>query len=342
MRRRASAEETRGVRCGVDTVSQSWHSLFCDTTSQPPSHRSLPPLMPSMTRPSVTPTEHESSLQLPDGRTLSYASWGDPGRPVVVVLDGPGSRGLARGAAPAAVELGLRLVAPDRPGFFGSTPAPGRTVADWPADHAALLDVLEAGHAGILGQSGGSPFAYTVAAALPQRTSGVAMVGALAPLDDRTNLNEVRGPVRTGLKLARRAPWLLRLLFGGMSRSAAKNPEKAARKMLEDLPAADIREVECDPALFDMHVQAMGEILSRPDAMVRELRLMAAPWGVDLGSIAVPVAFWSGDGDTTHPTSHSRRLAETLGGVPVHVVPGAATFGMRPSYPDMLRFAAEI
>src|SRR3954454_15738150 len=276
--------------------------------------RSLPPHMPSMTPTPTAPTEHESTLELPDGPTLSYASWGDPGRPVVVVLDGPGSRGLARAAAPAAVELGLRLVAPDRPGFFDSTPAPDRTIADWPADHAALLDVLEADRAGILAQSGGSPFAYTVAAALPQRTSGVAMVGALAPLDDRTNLDEVRGPVRTGLKLARRAPWLLRLLFGAMSRSAAKNPEKAARKMLEDLPPADIRAVEEDRSLFDMHVQAMGEIMSRPDAMVSELSLMAAPWGIDIASITVPMAFWSGDGDTTHPTSHSRRLAEALGG----------------------------
>ena len=296
--------------------------------------------MSAMAPAQPVPTEHESSFVLPDGRRLSYASWGAATDPVVVVLDGPGSRGLARGAAPAAVALGLRLVAPDRPGFFDSTPAPGRGIDGWAQDHAALLDVLEAERAGILGQSGGTPYALTAAAALPARTTAVAMVGALAPLEDPANLAEVRAQIRNGLKLARRAPWLLRLMLGAVSRSAARNPEKAARKMLEDLPAEDVRAVEEDPALFDMHVQAMGEILGRPGAMVRELRLMARPWGVEIGAVTVPAAFWSGDGDTTHPTSHSHRLAAALGGAPVHVVPGAATFWMRPSYPEMLRFAS--
>ncbi|HEU4701156.1 MAG TPA: hypothetical protein VFS37_01645, partial [Conexibacter sp.] len=76
---------------------------------------------------------------------MSYlVSEGDDDRPLVVVLDGPGSRGLARAAAPIAASLGVRLAAPDRPGFGDSTLAPARGIADWPADHAALLDALGA------------------------------------------------------------------------------------------------------------------------------------------------------------------------------------------------------
>jgi pimeloyl-ACP methyl ester carboxylesterase len=77
--------------------------------------------------PSLTP-ELEAAIELAGGRTLSYGVLGDPdGAATVVVLDGPGSRGLARAAGPAAAERGLRLIAPDRPGFGRSTPRPGRT-----------------------------------------------------------------------------------------------------------------------------------------------------------------------------------------------------------------------
>src|SRR4051812_46963736 len=60
---------------------------------------------------------------LADGRTLSYSSYGADHGPCVLVLDGPGSRGLALAAAPAAASMGVRLVAPDRPGF-GETTVP--------------------------------------------------------------------------------------------------------------------------------------------------------------------------------------------------------------------------
>src|SRR4051812_17711522 len=102
-------------------------------------------------------------LHLPDGRKLSYGIYGAETGPLVIVLDGPGSRGLARAASPIAAELGLRLVAPDRPGWGETTLDARRGIADWPDDHAALLDALDADGAGILAQSGGTPFALAAA-----------------------------------------------------------------------------------------------------------------------------------------------------------------------------------
>lgn len=283
-------------------------------------------------------TEREAQLALPDGRTLSYATYGAPAGPLVVVLDGPGSRGLARAAAPIAATLGLRLAAPDRAGFGATTTAPQRGIADWPADHAALLDALGAEHAAILGQSGGTPYALAAAAALAERTPAVALVGALAPLAEPESLAEAGRQLRTAAKLTRRAPWLLRLGLRAAARSARKDPERAARKVMKDVPPADAAALE-DPALWAIHVRATGEILDRPDAIAREIGLFARPWGFDLASVTCPVALWSGDRDVVHPTSHSRRLAERIGGAPVTVVPEAATFGMLPIYGDALRFA---
>lgn len=282
--------------------------------------------------------EREGKTALPDGRRLSYAILGAPAGPLVVVQDGPGSRGLVRGAAATAAELGIRLVAPDRPGFFGSTPAPDREIADWPADLRALLDHLGEDRVGILGQSGGTPYSLAAAIAMPKRVIAVALVGPVAPMDDPEMLSEAGKQVQMGVKLARRAPWLLKLGLRAQARKWRKDPEKAALGDIEKLPPVDAAMMR-DPATVAMHVRAMGEILSRGDAVTTEMRLIGRPWGIDASQVTRPVAIWSGDRDEFHPTSHARRIAEMVGGAPVHVVHDAATFGLQPHYGDALRFA---
>jgi len=256
-----------------------------------------------------------------------------------VVLDGPGSRGLAQAAAPIAAELGIRLAAPDRPGFGDSTPAPQHGIADWPADHAALLDALGVEQAGVLAQSGGTPFALAAAAALPERVSALALIGALAPLVEPEPRASAGRQLRIATTLARRAPWLLRAGLRGAARSARKDPERAARNAVKRQPPADAAALE-DPALWALHVQATAEILGQPDGLAHELSLFGRPWGVDLDAVACPAALWSGARDVVHPTAHSRWLAARLHDAPVEVVPEAATFGMLAIYADALRFAA--
>jgi pimeloyl-ACP methyl ester carboxylesterase len=286
----------------------------------------------------VLASERERTLALPDGRTLSYTFHGAAEGPLVVVLDGPGSRGLARAASKIAAELGIRIVAPDRPGFFSSSPAPARGIADWPADHAALLDELGVERAGIVAQSGGTPYGLAAAVALPERVTGLAFIAPVGPLGDRENLADAGRQLRIGATLSRRAPWLFRRVLRAAGRKAAKDPDKAAASAAKDLPPGDAAVMQ-QPGNFDLHRQAMTEILSRPDAVAREIGLLARPWGIDLAACRVPVAFWSGDADVAHPTSHARRLAAAVGGAPVRVVPGAATFGLMPFYGDALTFA---
>ncbi len=278
------------------------------------------------------------TLTLPDGRTLSYAALGAASGPAIVVLDGPGSRGLARALAPAAQDLGLRLIAPDRPGFGGSTPKPGREIADWPADHAALLDALGLERAGIVGQSGGTPYALAAAAALGARVPALALLGAVSPLHEPGALEGVAGPMLTSFKLARRAPWVLRLLLRLAAHQTLKDPDKAAERFTRDAPAADLAVLE-DPAFRALHVAASAEVFAHPGELAAEIVLLSRDWQLDLAVVRCPVAFWSGSDDATHPTAMSHRLAERLRGAPVHVVPGAGTFGLLPRYPEVLRFA---
>jgi len=278
---------------------------------------------------------------MPDARTLSYGLYGATDGPLVVVLDGPGSRGLGRAAASAPDALGVTLLVPDRPGLGSSTLARGRSIAHVGDDLLALVRSLEFHRFGIVGQSGGTPYALALAAAGKDAVTGVAFVGAISPLGERVALEDVRGPMRTMFALARRAPWLLRPLLDAVARKTLKDPEAAARASATDLPAAD-RAVLEDPRLWAIHVTTSAQAVASPAAFAREARVLAQPWGVELGMVTAPAAFWVGEQDPTHPPVMSRRMAHRLGDAPVHVVPGAATFGMRAVYPDVLRHAAAL
>lgn len=287
------------------------------------------------------PAARADELVLADGRTLGYGLYGAADGPLVVVLDGPGSRGLGRAAAASADRLGITLLVPDRPGFGASTPVRRRSIAEVSGDLLAVIDSLGFQRFGILGQSGGTPYALALAGAAGDRVTGVAFVGAITPLGERDALDDVSGPMRTMFSLARRAPWLLRPLIGAVGRQTRKDPEAAARKYAEDLPPAD-RAVLDDPRMWAIHATTSAEAVSSPAAFAREARLLARPWDVDLDRVTAPVALWVGKLDPTHPPVMSRRLSERLGDAPVTVVPGAATFGMVAVYPDLLRHAAAL
>src|SRR5436309_3076234 len=93
----------------------------------------------------------DSAIQLPDGRALAYAEWGDPdGRPVFYFHGMPASRLFVPDPEAAAGEH-VRLIAADRPGMGGSDPQPGHVVADWPADVVALADALGLERFGVVG-----------------------------------------------------------------------------------------------------------------------------------------------------------------------------------------------
>lgn len=284
-------------------------------------------------------TREQETLTLRDGREVTYAFHGADAGPAIVVLDGPGSRGMALAGASVAKELGVRLLAVDRPGFGGTTPAGSRGIADWPADFLELLDHLGLDRVGVWTQSGGTPYGLALAAAAPERTIAISLLGAIAPTDEPGSVKELGGEARAGVTLGRRAPWLLRLMLRGMAKRAAKDPEKVARKVAKDLPPADAA-VIAKPEMWAIHVAATAEILGRPDAIVSEMRLLARPWGFDPRGVRAPARFWSGEADAIHPTSQSRRLAKRIDGAEVVTVPDAANFGLFSIYPDALRFAA--
>ena len=94
------------------------------------------------------------------GRRLAIEQCGEPeGKPVFLMHGTPGSRLGPRPRAIVLHQLGVRLIAFDRPGYGGSDRKFGRTVADVATDVAAIADALELDRFAVLGRSGGGPHA---------------------------------------------------------------------------------------------------------------------------------------------------------------------------------------
>ncbi len=116
----------------------------------------------------------EGTIELGDGRTVGFATFGSPeGTPVVWCHGGPGSRLDPVHRDVEAARAGLLLVGIDRPGYGLSTPLPGRTIADWVADALAVADALELREFVAVGESTGGAYALALAALAPERLLGV-------------------------------------------------------------------------------------------------------------------------------------------------------------------------
>ena len=114
--------------------------------------------------------------------TAEVVAGGDDLLAVVVHPGSPGSRLLFPPAAAHALERHhLRLVSYDRPGY-GTTPArPGRGVAYAAAEVEQLVEGLGLSRFGVLGVSGGGPYALASAALLPEAVSACCVEAGLAP-----------------------------------------------------------------------------------------------------------------------------------------------------------------
>src|SRR5215470_1464685 len=98
------------------------------------------------------------SLGLPDGRRLSYAEFGDPrGLPVLAIHGTPGSRFMFGLTSTAARERGLRVVAPDRPGYGHSEYRRNPSLMRSAEDFISFVEGLGLERLAVIGVSGGGP-----------------------------------------------------------------------------------------------------------------------------------------------------------------------------------------
>jgi len=249
----------------------------------------------------------------PDGRTLRVHEAGAADGPLVLVHQGTPMSGLLfEPHAIDAARRGVRLVAYDRPGYGGSTPAPGRSVADSVEDVRAIADALGAERLVVGGISGGGPHALACAALLPDRVAAVASLASVAPIDAE-GLDWLAGMGEMNLDefaAARQGRAALEAYLEPQARATvtAEGLLEGLRSLLSDVDAAVLT-----GDLGDYLAASMREATQQGVAGWRDDDLaFDKPWGFSVEDIRVPVLLWHGEHDRFVPLTHGQWLAARI------------------------------
>jgi pimeloyl-ACP methyl ester carboxylesterase len=262
-----------------------------------------------------------------DGSVIAVEVVGEPDAAPVLFCHGlADSRLSARLLAPVADELGLRIVAPDRPGAGGTDPRRLGRLVDWVQDAALVLDATAAGPAALLGVSGGGPFAAACAAAIPGRVRSLTLVSSLG-LPGWPTRGMAPGE-RLSLEIARRAPAFGGWFLGRLAGLGRRSPALFLRLSTSEMPDTDRRALE-RPGMRDPFLANYLEAFRRGDGGVaQDLRVLTRPWGFELGSIKVPAWVHHGEADNTVPPQHARLFAEAIPGARLKLYPGLGHFSI--------------
>jgi pimeloyl-ACP methyl ester carboxylesterase len=265
----------------------------------------------------------ELRVRLADGTSVGYAEAGDPGGHPVLHLHGtPGSRLEVSipAARRAADDLGVRLIAPDRPGV-GLSPFRRFSIRGYPQLVRSFAAALGLERFAVTGVSSGGKYACACAWGLPDLVTRAVLASSTCPVDLPGARATWSTDDRLVYTLAGRAPWLLRLMFAKLVHDVRRDPT-AIFPLMKHLGPAD-QDILGREDFRQMFAQNAAEAFRQGSrGPAHDYRLEARPWGVPLGQIQVPIEIWHGEDDRLVSPQASRILAAAVPGATAHFVPG--------------------
>ena len=256
----------------------------------------------------------ENQITLPDGRKLAYAEFGRAdGSPVLYFHGAPSSR-----LEPLLIgddvlgRLGLRVIAPDRPGMGRSDFQPNRGFSDWPKDVISLADALGLGQFAVLGNSGGGGYAAACAARIPERLSAAVIVSGGWRMDSPEAKNNLPLVNRLVFILADKAPFLLRLLLKMMARSSQGEREKELAQLKKRVPPADYAAFE-QPGRIEVLNEMIRESMRQgTKGAAWDMCLYVREFDFRLDEIRMPLKLFHGEQDMNAPIAMVRKVVAEL------------------------------
>jgi pimeloyl-ACP methyl ester carboxylesterase len=197
----------------------------------------------------------------------------------------------------ALERLSIRYLVVNRPGFGGSEPAPGRTVADHADDAGDLMTALGHTRFSVVGVSAGAPYALACGWALADRIVALAAVSPLGPAD---------GP-------------------------------GASPSLRYKVPLVPYGSPRVGPALAHLSLRALvlrRQTCAR--AMIDDYLVCRRAWGFCPADIRIPVTLWHGRGDRLVPLAHTLALAAAIPGGEARVDPQGGHFFYSAKLPEIL------
>ena len=315
--------------------------------SDEPARSDEPVLHPRLARvpdSSAVPSR-DGMVILGDGRTVAYAEWGDPaGRPVFLLHGMPGSRLFCPDVA-ATVAAGVRLITPDRPGYGGSEPRPGRTISDGADEIEELATRLGIDRFGVVGWSSGGPYALACGTGGRGRVAAVAVVAGDAPIDEHPELiADLPAEAQERIAGVRRGdPQALERLEPRLTAAADALQQRFGdgSDVSDDGDVADRSDPDAayraDPAYRAAMATMFHEGFRQGTAGFRDDWIATIrPWGFRLADVDRPVDVWWGDADQLTDRRHTMALAAGIPGARLTIVAGAGHSVAAAEWPAIL------
>ncbi len=273
----------------------------------------------------------DKTIVLSDGRTLGYAEYGDPeGFAIFYFHGGQESRLSAGFMDSTATKLGIRIIAPDRPGIGLSDFQEDRTLLHWANDISELADALRLDEFSIFGLSGGGPHVLACVKELPDRIKKAAVVSGTAPHNYKGKLKGVWFPVKlVHWFAASKRDKNLRKFMEQEYKTLSKKPEKRLKQLQKYLPKPDRKLLRARPAYGYEFIEGSLEAYSQGiDAVVQEWKLYVADWGFKVSEITFPISLWYGDKDKMTPKYRGIHLHEKLGNSELFILENEGHFSL--------------
>ncbi len=235
-------------------------------------------------------------LELASGMRLCWAEYGDPrGEPVFLFHGNPGSR-LSWGAMPGSPFVdGVRLIAPDRPGY-GRTDFEAHALERWPDRVRELADHLGIERFAVFGPSGGAPYALACAWKIPDRLSVAGVFGAVGPNAPEA-VDGVLPSLRLLWRIARPLRWAVRLQMWLIAQAAQADPVRVARKLRDlELKEEDAPALE-RPEILELFRVDLPEAYRQNGVGSAYDVTIPASWPIPLPAIRTRVRLWHAERD---------------------------------------------
>jgi pimeloyl-ACP methyl ester carboxylesterase len=280
------------------------------------------------------------AVTTPDGRAIDGIVANPDATRTLVFHDGtPSSAVDFPDLAEAAWPFDLQVVSWSRPGYAGSSPRPGRTVADVVTDAQAVYSAVGAmTDYVVLGWSGGGPHALAHAALDNGRCLAAATIGGVAPYDG-TGLDWLAGVAQENLAEFGAAldgePALTELLntfAAGLADIHADHLAKGLGDLAPDVDQAAVVGSFAEHLAAGMRAGLAGGVAGwRDDDLA-----FVSPWGFEPAEVAVPCSVWQGGRDMMVPPGHGERLAGEIPGAVLHLEPDEGHLSFVHRLPEIL------
>ena len=271
-----------------------------------------------------------ANLQLETGGLVAFDEYGDPdGTPVIFCHGWPSSRSMAQLTDAAARETGVRIISPDRPGIAGSSFQAGRALLDWPVIARALMAHLGLEKVRLLAISGGAPYAYATARAMPGQVESIAIVSGAPPIAELPDHAGLFRLYRWMLAIHSRQPGLLQAMFYvARPFASVKIPIRFRPLLLLALQRMDaevLRDSEAFEACFESSRRAWRASVK---GVIADAEIYAQPWGFPLEEVRLPIRLWHGTKDRTFSYHLAEELAARFDDCRFQLVDGAGHYSL--------------